>query len=573
MISTPAESRYEVPAGARPSATVVLLRDSPAGPETLMLVRGEHGENDMRNGAAVFPGGVLDARDREAHALCVGGDDAGYSARFGLPAGGLDYAVAALRETFEEVGLLLACRPDGSAADIAALAADLHPWRAPLNRGEVGIAALCREFGLCLDLRGLLYTGHWLTPPGMPKRWDARFFTTRAPAGQQAVADGGEAQSLLWVRPQQALLAASGLKLLPAMRHTLGELVAHASAEAALQTLGARTSVPRHMPRRGRTAAGLRIVLPIELAYAEVGRLDPDGRGDALCELHAGTPVRLSANLWRLTAPNPGPMTGPGTNSYLVGAGNSWTVIDPGPADAGHVQALQDAAAAAGGRITRILVTHTHRDHSPGAALLAAATNAPVWGRVAAHLDWQDESFAPAHQPQHGEFIDCAPGVRLRVLHTPGHASNHLCYLLTEATGEGLLFTGDHVMQGSTVVINPPDGDMAAYLASLQALLDEPLHWLAPGHGFLVAEPHAVLRALIAHRLKREAKVAAVLAATAGASGPALIQALLPQVYDDVPAALHGVAQRSLLAHLLKLQHDGRALCEQGRWRALQAAS
>ncbi len=568
MIATSASERYEVPTGARPSATVVLLRDGPAGLETLMLVRGEHGEHDMRSGAAVFPGGVLEARDREAHALCIGGDDAAYSARFGFPAGGLDYAVAALRETFEEAGLLLACRPDGSAVDIAALAADLHPWRDPLNRGEVGIAALCREFGLCLDLRGLLYTGHWLTPPGMPKRWDARFFTTRAPAGQVAVADGGEAQSLLWVQPQWALQPDSGLKLLPAMRHTLGELTPHADTEAVLRSMAVRTQVPRHMPRRGRTSAGLRIVLPTELAYAEVGRLDPEGRGDVLVELRHGTPVRLSPNLWRVTAPNPGPMTGPGTNSYLVGAGEEWTVIDPGPADPVHLQALLDAAAAAGGRITRILATHTHRDHSPGAMPLAAATGAPVWGRIAAHADWQDSSFEPVHQPVHGETMDCAPGVQLRVLHTPGHASNHLCFLLTEASGERLLFTGDHVMQGSTVVINPPDGDMRVYLASLQALLDEPLDWLAPGHGFLVAQPHDVLRALIAHRLKREAKVAAVLAGV----GPASIDCLLPQVYDDVPTALHGVARRSLLAHLLKLQQEGAAQCHAERWHGVAAA-
>ena len=144
------------------------------------------------------------------------------------------------------------------------------------------------------------------------------------------------------------------------------------------------------------------------------------------------------------------------------------------------------------------------------------------------------------------------PASTLRVVHTPGHASNHLCYLLEE---ERLLFTGDHVMQGSTVVINPPDGDMAAYLQALHALLDEDLQWLAPGHGFLVAEPQAVLRALIAHRLKREAKVTAALRA----AGHASLDALLPQVYDDVPAALHAVARRSLLAHLLKLQGDGAA--------------
>ncbi|MDZ7590552.1 MAG: MBL fold metallo-hydrolase [Rubrivivax sp.] len=144
------------------------------------------------------------------------------------------------------------------------------------------------------------------------------------------------------------------------------------------------------------------------------------------------------------------------------------------------------------------------------------------------------------------------PDSTLRVIHTPGHASNHLCYLLEE---ERLLFTGDHVMQGSTVVINPPDGNMAAYLQALHALLDEDLQWLAPGHGFLVAEPQAVLRALIAHRLRREAKVVAALRQ----AGPARLDALLPQVYDDVPAALHGVARRSLLAHLLKLLGEGAA--------------
>ncbi|HSQ73161.1 MAG TPA: MBL fold metallo-hydrolase, partial [Rubrivivax sp.] len=201
----------------------------------------------------------------------------------------------------------------------------------------------------------------------------------------------------------------------------------------------------------------------------------------------------------------------------------------------------------------RILVTHTHRDHSPGAVALAAATGAPVWGRVAAHPQWQDPSFAPDCEARHGERLPLGPETTLRVIHTPGHASNHLCYLLEE---ERTLFTGDHVMQGSTVVINPPDGDMAAYLHALHALLDVDLEWLVPGHGFLVAEPHAVLRGLIAHRLRREAKVAAALQAL----GPCDADALLPAVYDDVPVALHVVARRSLLAHLLKLRADGAAI-------------
>jgi glyoxylase-like metal-dependent hydrolase (beta-lactamase superfamily II) len=181
---------------------------------------------------------------------------------------------------------------------------------------------------------------------------------------------------------------------------------------------------------------------------------------------------------------------------------------------------------------------------------------------MADHPPWQDESFAPQRELQHGERLALADGASLRVIHTPGHASNHLCYLLED---EQTLFTGDHVMQGSTVVINPPDGDMAAYLAALHALLEVDLQWLAPGHGFLVAEPHPVLRGLIAHRLRREAKVLAALRA----EQPASLAALLPRVYDDVPPALHPVAGRSLLAHLFKLQADGAATRAGEVWSAL----
>jgi glyoxylase-like metal-dependent hydrolase (beta-lactamase superfamily II) len=241
-------------------------------------------------------------------------------------------------------------------------------------------------------------------------------------------------------------------------------------------------------------------------------------------------------------------------------------IIDPGPAIDAHVQALVTAIPpAAAGRLVAILCTHTHRDHSPAAAPLKVATGAPVWGRLAAHPQWQDESFRPDHEPANGERLVLGADVTLRAVHTPGHASNHVCWWLEE---EALLFTGDHVMQGSTVVINPPDGDMAAYLQSLRALRDEPLQWLAPGHGFLVADPPAVMDALIAHRLRREAKVQAALDATR-ADGPQGLEQLLPRVYDDVPAALHGVAARSLLAHLLKLQAEGRAVAAGERWRAV----
>jgi glyoxylase-like metal-dependent hydrolase (beta-lactamase superfamily II) len=162
--------------------------------------------------------------------------------------------------------------------------------------------------------------------------------------------------------------------------------------------------------------------------------------------------------------------------------------------------------------------------------------------------------------PAHGERIALCPQATLRVIHTPGHASNHLCYLLEE---EKTLFTGDHVMQASTVVINPPDGDMAAYLDSMRALLHEDIEWFAPGHGFLMAQPQKALHALIAHRLKREAKVLAAVRE----HGPATMEQLLPIVYDDVDHRILPVAARSLLAHLDKLRGDGAAVEATGHWR------
>ncbi len=463
---------YNPAADARTAASLLLLRDGSAGLEVLMLRRAER-EGDQRSGAVVFPGGVLDPRDREAHAHCHGLNDLQASARLGLAEGGLDYWIAAVRETFEEVGLLLT----REAADPQAL----KPWRDRLQTGQASAADFCHNNRLMLDLSGLTYCAHWITPPGTPKRFDTRFFMALAPPGQEAQADLGEAVELIWLTAQEALSPTRGLKLLPVTQRTLRDLSRHATAADALATARALPDVPMIMPRRAITARGPGVVLPDELPYAEIGKLDPEGRADAHATLLPGRVVRLSERVLRITAPNPGPMTGPGTNSYLVGEGGpgtGWTVIDPGPDMPEHVQAL---LAAAPGRIERILVTHTHRDHSPAAVALAAASGAPVLGRRALHAEWQDPGFAPQQELAGGERVMLGLGATLRVIHTPGHASNHLCYLLEE---EKLLFTGDHVMQGSTVVINPPDGDMRAYLDSLQSLLQEDLQWLAPATAF-----------------------------------------------------------------------------------------
>ena len=268
-----------------------------------------------------------------------------------------------------------------------------------------------------------------------------------------------------------------------------------------------------------------------------------------------GEIVQVSPLVRRLTAPNPGMMTGPGTNAYIVGT-SALALIDPGPEDDTHLAAM---VAAVGDRLRWILCTHTHKDHSPGARALQAATGAEVIGMRAPQHANQDIAFAPDRVFAHDDVLDCGE-FTLRAIHTPGHASNHLCYLLDR---EKLLFTGDHIMQGSTVVINPPDGDMVAYLQSLESLLALDIARVAPGHGHPIETAHAEAKRLIAHRLAREQKVIDAFSV----NNPATLDELVPIVYADVSPRLHTVARRSLHAHLLKLAHDGRVWQQGERWK------
>lgn len=551
-------STAEAPPPARPAATLVVVRDAAVGIEVLLLRRAERG--DHTGGAWVFPGGIVDASDADAHRHCADVDDDLASARLGLERGGLDYYVAAVRECFEEAGLLYARMPGQSSLvelhgdDAARVAA----WREPMHRRERTLAQLCAAAGWELALDRLAYFGHWLTPPLRIKRFDTRFFVAEAPPVQISAHDANEVVEQLWLRPVDALARARELKLLTPTAKTLESLARFDRVAALLAWARALRAVPLTMPMFGRGSQGQRPVTPDEPAFAELARVDPQCQGRYSYEIEPGRAVPLSPRLVRVTADNGSVMTGPGTNTYLVGGGsdNLWAVIDPGPDDPAHVQAV---LAAAPGPIRWIFATHTHLDHSPATAALAAATGATVHGRRAAHPEWQDANFTPDIELAGGERFVLAPDCTLRAIHTPGHASNHLCYLLEQ---EKLLFTGDHLMQLSTVVINPPDGDMAAYLGSLRELLAEDLEWLAPGHGFLMARPREVIEAVIAHRLKREAKVVDALRAlgTAGAD------VLLARVYDDVPPRLHAMAMRSLKAHLLKLEHDGAAVEREDGW-------
>jgi len=258
-----------------------------------------------------------------------------------------------------------------------------------------------------------------------------------------------------------------------------------------------------------------------------------------VAELTPGLACALSPLVRRVLAPNPGVMTGPGTNTYLVGI-DEIAVIDPGPDDAGH---LDTVAACGGDRIRWILVTHTHNDHSPGAAGLKARTGATVMG-----FDTRD-GFTPDEAIGEGFCLE-ATEFRLRAVHTPGHASNHLCYLLET---ERMLFSGDHIMQGSTVVIAPPDGDMTAYLDALHRLKTLRIRSIAPGHGHLITEPMAKIDEYLTHRGERER---AILDAVEDGAGT--VDAVVERVYIDVPEALHPIARHSVHAHLLKLSSEGK---------------
>ena len=262
-------------------------------------------------------------------------------------------------------------------------------------------------------------------------------------------------------------------------------------------------------------------------------------------ELVPGVPHELDAAVTRIIAPNGGVMTGPGTNTYLVGT-HELIVIDPGPDDESHMQAI---LAAADGSIRWILCTHTHMDHAPGAARLKQLSGATVAAMLAPRTD-HDFRLSVDRVLTDGDVISSAD-VTVRAVHTPGHASNHLCYLLEQ---NRMLFTGDHIMQGSTVVIWPPDGNMRAYVESLRSLLKIELAVLAPGHGHLIEHPQDELNRLIEHRLRREDKVRqAVLRAGTGVT----VETLLPSAYDDVSRSLYGWAALSLQAHLDKLVADG----------------
>jgi glyoxylase-like metal-dependent hydrolase (beta-lactamase superfamily II) len=264
-----------------------------------------------------------------------------------------------------------------------------------------------------------------------------------------------------------------------------------------------------------------------------------------------GRAVDLAIGVRRLVAANGGAMTGPGTNTYLLGR-ERVVVLDPGPAIDGQVEAIVRAVGTA--TVTAIVVTHTHTDHSPAAMALAQRWGVPTVGRLADFPTFQDPTFKADRVVNDGDRVDTDIGPLVAVT-TPGHASNHICWHLSEL---GYVCTGDHVLGTVSPVIIHPDGDLADYLDSLRKVAALRPRALLPGHGPAVTEPNSTIERLIAHRLLREQRVLAALAVGRACR----VDAMLPDVYADVPPALHSMARYTLMAHLVKLQRDGRVVRE-----------
>jgi recombination protein RecT len=570
------------PAPLRPAATVLLLRDTPQGIQVLMTRRSMTAS--FAPGAYVFPGGGIDDLDIKHAVVQVSTDQTATQliARRATQTDALCAQVlAAIRESFEELGILLAKKPGGAWCSQAEVAA--------LDR-QTGFYDQMQAKGYTLQADGVYLLAHWITDRDLPRRFDVPFLVARMPEGQTPVADETEQFAPEWVQPAQALARYAKkqfLMIFPTLR-TLERLQAFKTVDAVLQDCASEQPLWTSCPRAGLLGGQEARYMEHEAPFGELAMVSPDGQIVHHLDWQHERPVQLLQHVMRLTAPNPGMMTGPGTNTYIVGTPElGYVVIDPGPYDMGHIQRIVDATE---GDINAIICTHSHADHSPAAlplqALVVEASNTvpgDLMGEFARHICpilglpseptardnayfepnvvlQNNELLGQYFRPQRGKN---AFKITLQVVFTPGHAANHMCIMLQE---DGLLISGDHILNGSTTVIDPPDGDMTAYLQSLDtlaALCDtHQADFILPAHGYVLTRcqgadhtggARRAIEELKAHRLRREAKVLAAMRTKPGAS----VQDLLPLAYDDVPPKLWPVAARSLTAHMQRIEALG----------------
>ena len=469
----------------RLAATLALLRGSARGLEVLLTVRPP--EMRFMGGAVVFPGGAVAPAD---------GDERWGRATSGLPERGAAPFICALREAFEEVGFVIGTGPLDSL---------------PRNATPEGFLGACLKLGVQLATDRLVPAGRWVTPAGAPVRFDAHFFAVGVPAGWEPVADPREVAECRWATPSQALdeLAAGEVAMAPPTVEMLQRLDAFESVSDALE-----------------------------------GFATTEGIGNEKI-----LSMRLSPFVHVILAPNPGVMTGPGTNTYVFGAGPT-VVIDPAVDDADYVESVLGVA----GEVAAILVTHRHSDHVGGTLALAERTGAPI--RAFGDHPAGGMEVLPVADTQRV----VVGSVGLTALHTPGHASDHLSFFFEEGAS---LFAGDNVMGEGTAVIAPPDGNMTEYIASLERLRSLDIDRIYPGHFRPLHGGAAIIDGYLAHRGEREAKILSALGSDARD-----LDEIVASAYSDTPAGLHAVARYTALAHLDKLVTEGRAERIDDLWRA-----
>jgi glyoxylase-like metal-dependent hydrolase (beta-lactamase superfamily II)/8-oxo-dGTP pyrophosphatase MutT (NUDIX family) len=494
-----------MPAVPRHAATVVVARPSADGSYEVLLTRRPESMAFM-GGTYVFPGGALDDADSHpqmARRSTLDADQA--RERLGEdiePQQALGLFCCALRELYEEAGLLLATDGDRP-VDPAKVRNVYAPHHAEVGHDPGTFAAFLAAEGLTLSTDLLVPHGRLITPEQAPIRFDARFFVAPMPEGQAVVPHPTEVHEWLWITPREAL------------------------ERARAKTLD----------------------VPIPTTAVLQGLSEIPGFDQLLQGRHERRVVEaeeLSPLITVVRSPNPGLMTGGGTNTYIVGRGDV-AVIDPAVPDPVY---LERVAREAGnrGRVKIVLLTHSHFDHIGGVVPLVEQMPQIPEG-VAAFGTFGEPPFV-TRTLKDGEVIQLS-GATLRALHTPGHASDHLCYFLEE---DGSLFAGDVVAGFGTVVISPPDGSLYDYMATLERLRNLSVSRIFPGHGPVVEDGLAKLTEYIDHRREREQQVINAMRA-----GDTEIPAMVKRIYADVPVALHPMAERSVLAHLEMLEADGRA--------------
>jgi len=469
-----------------------------------------------------------------------------------------------------------------------------------VDKGETYEQAAVREcieeLSVTAEIESLRLQAIWTTDRDMSKRFVVKFYVAPMPEGQTPVADEQEQFLPTWVKPAAAL-AMHQVKqfpmIFPTIR-TLEWLAKFDSTAAVMAHCNANVPMWDSCPRSAMLGGKPHYYMESDAPYGELAMVCPDGiKRHALDWIH-DAPVPLLKHVRRLTCGNPSMMTGPGTNSYIIGTVDTgFIVIDPGPystnkgtydlstpdADKAHVQRLFDACKNADGvvDIRAIICTHSHPDHSPAAAPLQALCSkasqqgsdlgAPkIYGMKNLPTARPHSDFVPDVQIQDGDVLTLQGGdasgnltITLRAIHTPGHAANHVCWALEE---DGLLISGDHILNGSTTVIDPPDGNMTDYLQALDKLTraceQYDIQYILPAHGYVLGFAKDAIAKLKAHRLGREAKVKkAMEALPRGASDAVALDELVALAYDDVSPKLWPIAKRSLAAHVerLKLPH------------------